>query len=70
MHHTDTADGHSAGCEVILIISFVISHDKQAGGERRNFAWVSEKRRRSKVAATMEPERTQHNRLDRLHTTK
>ena len=23
---------HSAGCEVIMMISFVICHDKQAGG--------------------------------------
>ena len=32
MHHTGTDDGHSAGYEVILMISFVICHDKQAGG--------------------------------------
>ena len=32
MRQTDTADGNNAGCEVILMISFVICHDKQAGG--------------------------------------
>ena len=32
MHHTAVGDGHSAGNEVILMISFVICHDKQAGG--------------------------------------
>ena len=32
MHHTAIGDRHSAGYEVILMISFVICHDKQAGG--------------------------------------
>ena len=30
MHHTAIGDGDSAGYEVILMISFVICHDKQA----------------------------------------
>ena len=29
---------HSAGCEVIMMISFVICHDKQAGGGGQNGA--------------------------------
>ena len=29
MQHTAIGDGHSAGYEVILMISFVICHDKQ-----------------------------------------
>ena len=32
MHHTAVGDGHSAGYEVILMISFVICHGKLAGG--------------------------------------
>jgi hypothetical protein len=32
VHHTAIGDGHSAGYEVILMISFVICHDKQDGG--------------------------------------
>ena len=66
MHHTAIGDGHSAGYEVILKISFVICHDKQAACGGGNGAGVSERRRRSKVAATMELEPKQHNRLDRL----
>jgi len=34
VHHTAVGDGHSAGYEVILMITFVICHDKQAGGGR------------------------------------
>ena len=38
MHHTAIGDGHSAGYEVILMISFVICHDKQIGGGGQNGA--------------------------------
>jgi len=30
VHHTATVDGHSAGYEMNLMISFVICHDMQA----------------------------------------
>ena len=70
MHHTAVGDGHSARYDVILMISFVICHDKQAGGGGQSSTWVSERRKRSKAAVTLEPEPTQHNRLDRLQTRK
>jgi hypothetical protein len=70
VHHAAVGDGHSAGYEVILMISFVICHDKQARKWGQNGAWVSERRRRSKAAGTLEPEPTQHNSLDRLRTRK
>ena len=59
MHHTAVGHGHSAGNEVIQKIEFVICQDKEAGGGGQNGAWVSERRRRSKAAASLEPERTQ-----------
>jgi hypothetical protein len=38
VHHTATGDGDSSGYEVILMISFVICHDKLAGGGGQNGA--------------------------------
>jgi hypothetical protein len=38
VHHTGTADGHSAEYELILLVSFVICHDKRAGVGGQNVA--------------------------------
>jgi hypothetical protein len=48
VHHTATGDWHSAGYEVILKISFVICHDKQAGVGGHNGARATKRRRRGK----------------------
>jgi len=37
-YHTAVGDGHSAGYEVIIMISFVTCHEKQAGGGGQNGA--------------------------------
>jgi hypothetical protein len=51
VHPTDFGDGDSAECEVILMISFVICHDKQARGGEGRAKWGMSFRmeRRSKV---------------------
>jgi len=44
-HHTAIGDAHSAGYEVILMVSFVICHDNQAGGGGQKFPCVSKIRK-------------------------
>ena len=36
VHHTAVGNGHSARYDVILMISFVVCHGKQAGGGGQN----------------------------------
>jgi len=66
-HTTSAAKGRGQGGGSFKTYVFfsATKNDLQVGGGG-NGAGVSERRRRSKVAATMELEPKQHNRLDRL----
>ena len=45
MPNTAIGDGDSSGYEVILMISFVICHDKLDGDGGQTGTWVSEKKK-------------------------